>query len=470
MSELVDSYILPSNSSLTSLDPLGITDSDDPTLWQVITASISSFREDSSTLWDLPQLIEDLAYSLHGKGQVDTRLLRQYLNETYPHPSSVVTKSLLDAILDAVLDLPALFPHSSILYLTDLNPMIELSQDQIRSLIAHQIMGTLKPPQGNHWGCTFLCWYSEPQPLEHAVHGYLATVFHFFELQCTTLRPTLYEFCSASVPLSLTTSPIWTTCDAPVFGHLIISPTLPSSVRFPHESVNCMLVSSNKSPGFGPACTQEELITGACPALLPFGALLVSPPVPDNAALLARRVVPMSAWKGQGRNARLIEKLKSETEYTFLLLDALELDSLSDLEDPLVKLVDLVPDLLSRELHKAYVGFSALRTRDIRQIAAPLWGAGAFGGDPVVKTIIMAMAGALTGVTVWVLVDTTRSLATRSAPLQLISVLTRLKEICEGMTVKDVWGYLTTEQARGCFNGLGFVTMLSSVPASRKTP
>jgi hypothetical protein len=178
----------------------------------------------------------------------------------------------------------------------------------------------------------------------------------------------------------------------------------------------------------------------------------------------------MSAWKGQGRNARLIEKLKSETEYTFLLLDALELDSLGDLGDPLLKLVDLVPDLLSRELHKAYVGFSALRTRDIRQIAAPLWGAGAFGGDPVVKTIIMAIAGALTGVTVWVSVDTTRSLATRGAPLQLISVLTRLKEICEGMTVKDVWGYLTSEQARGCFNGLDFVTMLSSVPASPKTP
>jgi hypothetical protein len=182
----------------------------------------------------------------------------------------------------------------------------------------------------------------------------------------------------------------------------------------------------------------------------------------------------MAAWEGQGRNARLIEKLKSETEYTFLLLDALELDALGALEDSHVELVDLVPDLLSREFRKAYAGFLALRTRDIRQIAAPLWGAGAFGGDPVVKTIIMAMAGALAGVTVWLSVDTTRSLATRGAdrdaPLQLINVLTRLKEVCEGMTVKDVWGYITTEQARGCFNGLDLVNMLSDVPALRKTP
>jgi poly(ADP-ribose) glycohydrolase len=460
-------YLLPSHPSLTSLDPLGITDSDNPTIWKIITASIQSFRDNLFPLWELPQLIEDIAYSLHGTGHVDTRFLRQYLTETYQDLSSLASKTLLNEMLDATLDLPTLFPSSSIPYLTNLHPAIELSQAQIRSLVAHQILGTLNPPEGNDWGCTFICWYSEPQPLDHAVRGYLATVFHFFELQCTMLRPTMYELCVASVPLPLTESLIWTSCDTPAFDHLVIESTSASSVRFPHRSLRCMLVSSNKSPGFGPASTQEELVTGACPALLPFGALLVSPPVPDNAALLARGVVPMAAWEGQGRNARMIEKLKSETEYTFLLLDALELDALGDLETP-VKLVDLIPDFLLRELHKAYGGFLALRTRGIRQIAAPLWGAGAFGGDPVVKTIILAMAGALAGVTVWLSVDNTRSLAARDrdAPLQLISVLTRLKEICEGMTVQDVWGYLTTEQARGCVNGRDLLNMLSDVPGS----
>jgi poly(ADP-ribose) glycohydrolase len=350
-------YILPSHPSLTSLDPLSITDISNPTVWQVITASIASFRDDSLTLWDLPLLIEDLVYSIHGNGQVDTRFLRYYLTKNYDDPSNLATKTLLDEIFGSLLALPNLFPDNAVPYLTDLHPAIELSQAQIKSLIAHQILGTLKPPEGNDWGCTFLCWYTEPQTLEHAVRGYLATVFHLFERQSTTHGPTLYEICSAHEYIPLTTSPTWKSCDTPVFDHLIIESISASTVRFPHDFLRCILVSSNKSPGFGPACTQEELITGACPALLPFGALLVSPPVPDNAALLARRVVPMSAWEGERRAARLIEKLVSETEYTFLLLDALELDNApGDLEGP-VKLVDLNPDLLSRELHKAYAGF-----------------------------------------------------------------------------------------------------------------
>lgn len=461
------SYILPSHPSLVSLDPLSITDSNDPSVWQVITASIASFRLKALTLWDLPQLIEDLAYSIHGNSQVDTSFLCQYLTKSYRQLPTSATKPLLDAILDAVLVLPSLFPSSSIAYLTDIHPAIALSQAQIRSLVAHQILGTLKPPKGNDWGCTFLCWYSEPQ-LEHAVYGYLATVFHFFERPCSTLGPTLYEICTSPDPLLLTTSLTWTNCDT-LFDHLIIESTSASTVRFPHSSLRCILVSSNKTPGFGPAGTQEELVTGACPALLPFGALLVSPPIPDNAALLARRVVPMTAWEGQGRNARLIEKLELETEYTFLLLDALELDTLGDFK---ASLIDLVPDLLSREIHKAYTGFLALRTRGIHQIAAPLWGAGAFGGDPVVKTIILALAGALAKVSVCLSVDTTRSFAVpgddRDAPLQLISVLIRLKENCKDMTVQDILGYLATKQAQSCLNGLELVDMLE-VCASRKS-
>jgi hypothetical protein len=82
------------------------------------------------------------------------------------------------------------------------------------------------------------------------------------------------------------------------------------------------------------------------------------------------------------------------------------------------------------------------------------------------------MAGALAGVTVWLSVDTTRSIATRGAdgdaPTQLISALTRLKEICECSTVYDVWGYLMTEQARRCVDGLDLVNMFSDLLGSHK--
>jgi len=77
----------------------------------------------------------------------------------------------------------------------------------------------------------------------------------------------------------------------------------------------------------------------------------------------------MAAWEGQGTNARLIGKLKSETGYTFLLLDAVELVALC------VKLLDLAPDLLLRELHKAYALFGSTHLRhcsDYCAAAGPL--------------------------------------------------------------------------------------------------
>lgn len=375
------SYKLPSHSTITSSDPISVTDFENPTAWAVITASISAFRNAKSTFWDLPNLIEDLAYSLLENGHVDTRFLRKFLVSTYPNPSSTISHEILNKILDSALDLPNLFPTQEITYLNISNVSIELDRKQIQSLIAHQILGTLKPPLGNTWGCTFFCWYSEPQPHERAVHGYLTTTFLFFSYkQLYIPNVTTYEF--HSLPSAADT---WETCGALVFEHLILETVTTTSVKFPHETLTCMLVSSNTSPGFGSSSTQEELITGACPALLPFGALLVSPPIPDDAALLARGVIPFTEWRGQGRGAHHIRVMDAETEYTFLLLDALELDT----AEPQDILLDLIPQNIHRELQKAFIGFSALKTHGITDVAAPLWGTGAFGGDPVVKTTIL---------------------------------------------------------------------------------
>jgi poly(ADP-ribose) glycohydrolase len=445
---MLASYKLPSHPTITSLDPLSLTEIDDPSAWAVVTASITTFQATHSTFWDLPNLIKDLAYSLYNNGHVDTGYLLRFLTSTYPNPSSSASRQILDAILDSALELPNLFPTQEIPYLSDSNTSLELDREQVNTLVAHQILGTLKPPVGNTWGCTFLCWYSEPQPHERAVHGYLTTVFRSFSTrQPLASSATIYEF--SSIPPTLD---FWDTCDALVFDHLIIEPTTVTSVKFPHGTVSCMLVSSNTSPGFGSSSTQEELITGACPALLPFGALLFSPPIPNNAVLLASGVTPLTKWQGQGRDAQQVETLDTKMKYTFLLLDALELD----LAEPLPTLVDLVPRNIHRELHKAFTGFSAVKNHDITDIAAPLWGTGAFGGDSIVKTIILAMAGARAGVRVWLSVNDAWTYPPRQGDdgdSRLINILLNLKEECGTMTVGELWRILMTDSARSCLDG-----------------
>lgn len=110
----------------------------------------------------LPNLIEDLTYSVQEKGDVDTSFLRHFLVSYYLDPVEDTSKHVLSEILEHALALPTVFPQHGIFYLGRSYPMKTLTSQQIKSLIAHQILGTLTPPRGNTWGCTFLCWYSEP--------------------------------------------------------------------------------------------------------------------------------------------------------------------------------------------------------------------------------------------------------------------------------------------------------------------
>lgn len=449
-------YRLPTHPAIISSDPISVTDIENPPAWAVITASIAAFRNAKSTLWDLPHLVEDLAYSLHENGNVDSRFLQKFLTSVYPDPSSIDSQAILNNIFDAALDLPNLFPKHEIPYLNISNVSIELNRNQVQALVAHQILGTLVPPHGNTWGSTFLCWYSEPQPHERAVHGYLTTAFLFFSHNLKipyAPNQSVYEF--HSLPTAVDT---WETCNAFAFDHLILETVTNTSVKFPHETLTCMLVSSNTSPGFGSSSTQEELITGACPALLPLGALLVSPPIPSDAALLVRGVVPLTEWRGQGRDAHHVGVVDTDTEYTFLLLDALELDT----TEPQGFLIDLVSSNIHRELQKAFIGFSALKNHGVSNIAAPLWGTGAFGGDPVVKAVILAMAEACTGIRVRLAVNDTWTYPSGPNSSPLCKILENLKKECARKTVAELWEILGADRTRRCLYGWEVAQLLTT--------
>lgn len=442
-------YLLPSHPSFVSIDPLGICDTENPSWWDLITHAIGSFRRSDPTLPQLSNLIKELVYSLHGNGLINTRFLDDFTAVHYPECATGAGQSMLEGILDSALALPTLFPTHTICYLSISYSSIEFSDSQIKSLLSHQILGTLSLPHGNTWGCTFIDWFRAPQPVEGAISGYLLTLFHYLGHSHPNV---MFEFCT--LPLEDPTLGImpWTDCHARLFDHLVIDAVSTSNVRFPNDQSDCTLVSCSASPGFGASCTQEELITGACPALLPLGAICISPPLPTHTCLLATNVVPTTSWQGQGREAHVAQIIDEQRPHTFLFCDALELDLVDGTSLP-----DLLFPNFMRDLHKAFTGFASLGVKGIKTINSPLWGAGALGGNAVVKALILAMAGARAGVTITLAVDEARyepiDTSPTHTPQLLITLMRELVHRRPGMTVAEAWAELTSPTMQTCRDG-----------------
>ncbi|TFK76799.1 hypothetical protein BDN72DRAFT_829965 [Pluteus cervinus] len=442
-------YRLPSHPALVSADPLGVCDGESPSWWDVITRHIKDVQEsDGSSLGKLPGLIEDLGYSLHGNGKVDTGFLRQFIHHHIPPGDRT---RLLDVILEHAVSLPVMFPSHTLQQLSIHSPFIEFSDGQVKALLSHQLLGTLLPPNGNTWGCTFLPWYQTSQPMPNAVEGYLTATFYYF---LNSYPSAQFKWCAS--PLGHP----WAPSQARLFHHVTFNRVALSDVEFPLNARYCSLISSHSSPGFGTSCTQEELVTAACPALLVLGALLVTPPIPADTALLARNVVPTAQWKGQGREARLVQLLNAPETRSFIFADALELDLIDG------DLPDLLPGNVERELNKLFAGFSRLANDGVLDVASPLWGSGAFGGNPIVKVMIMAMAAAQTGINIDVTVDQDRLEPAHGVNSPdgtlLVELLESLRKSCKNMTVSEAYAFLTSPEARGCLNGEQLVRLIAS--------
>ncbi|KXN83611.1 hypothetical protein AN958_01176 [Leucoagaricus sp. SymC.cos] len=287
--------------------------------------------------------------------------------------------------------------------------------------------------------------------MHHAVRGYLETAFRVFidvDKERLAMKTVYHYFFSPACP-STSSSFHWRNCSVALFQNLEIDLVSAKTVPFPHATTHCMLVSSHKEPGFGPPCTQEEIITAAYPQLLPLGALLVQPPILDHAVLVARGVYPRSRWVGQGRDAHLqsFDDVFT-TPYIFLFLDALELDNFDLTPTPYIP--DLIPKNLIRELEKAYFDFNSISRLGVDRIVSPLSGCGAFGGDPVVRSLVLSMAAARAGISLTLMIDEKRQISHGRDSVKLAKdVLTYMKASLESKLVADVWKVLDSVSGNG---------------------
>ncbi|KAJ9661981.1 hypothetical protein H2201_006270 [Coniosporium apollinis] len=170
------------------------------------------------------------------------------------------------------------------------------------------------------------------------------------------------------------------------------------------DTIPFVLVAAHAQPGPGPTGTQEERLQSASPALS-LSALL-TPAIPDDAAVVTSAFPVHAAWTGHNRTAvlRQLYLVSERPRRHYLLADALPLDQLT--ADGNVGLLDLRPGRVEREVRKLFAAFSGAASVAKREeyggciVEAGAWGCGAFGGNVLVKGVCMAVAAGLAGVEV----------------------------------------------------------------------
>jgi poly(ADP-ribose) glycohydrolase len=403
-------YILPSSSTVLCEDRFSITDSDELLVpfWAVLTTLLNTTKVDSPAV--LIDILETIAVVRRGRSDTDYGYLKEFLLALDRRQHFFA--QVWPAIKDLALEMPTLFPGSMIPILGKEQASLVLSRRQVACLVVHQFLCTLTAPTWQDGFQDFHIWYSSEQPHAKAVEAYLAALFeYFFRLVDGEQRsplasgieewPITYTLHRIQVPLFADASSTPLT-DLQILSTLEAS-TSPSALGLPDGAA---VISANKFIGFGRTGTQEETHVGASPECCP--AVLVTPPLEDDQALVVTGPEAMITVSGYQRSARCGEILRPETadtpedhrarwkHRTMLFMDALELD----LYDRDAGLPDLQPGNVDRELRKAYTAFLSYKKSGrsaYSRIYTGYWGCGTFGGNPGVKSLIQWCAASLAG-------------------------------------------------------------------------
>lgn len=396
-------YLLPFHQALTVEDVLGILDEESEgskasqgtilikLLEDAVTAIVEAPASASTVVLEL---LDNIAYIIHGNGNLDTETLEQFLAK-FRHEINVA--QIVQNILQHALYLTESSCPSVIRQLTRDDTKLSFSSSLSSALLAHQALGTLRVPTGNDWGIPgFLSWYASPGHPQ-AKEGYLRTLFSYFEqVNTIELGCTFELFYVDQIPDPSTSD------SRPKFEVRVVDEII-EPIDAEEGITPFVLVAANNQPGPGPTGTQEERIQAASPVLTL--SSLICPVIPDDAAIVTSAVPVLASWTGHNRSARLVHMYNGHERPSryFTLADALTLDGIEVDEG-------VLPDLLTgnvvREIRKLYTGFLGARRQAESEdcfefiVEAPPWGCGAFGGSLLVKALCMMVAAGLSDVKV----------------------------------------------------------------------
>ncbi|KAI1429725.1 poly glycohydrolase-domain-containing protein [Xylaria sp. FL1777] len=400
-------YLLPCSASFKCIDRFSILDDQSEledaegqvSFWHVLTTLLRSSIEIPT---QLAKLLDTIAVTLRGSSGPagDYQLLKSFISDSQP--------AFFDAywplIVQLALELPQHFPSGNLPVLgADGSPSsLKLSRRQTACLVVHQFLCTLRSPDWREEYFDFSIWYASGQRHEQACRIYLKCLFAYLGTFLPTSnqrqdeRYITYTLVTAApdyAALSSSQTPL-----APIEIVLVENyQTCPAQLGLPSGAA---VVSANRYIGFGQSATQEEVHVGSSPEACP--AVLITPPLEKNQVLVVRGAEAVLNITGQRRDITATAQEWGVSvdwgQRTMLFMDALELD----VEDDADGLPDLTLENLTREVNKAAIAFSS---GVYEVVCSPLWGCGAFGGDPFVKVMLLWCAASVARVSLKIIYD-----------------------------------------------------------------
>jgi hypothetical protein len=442
-------YYLPNHPSLTTVDPLGICDEiqERPVRHADVLEAI---LENASKAPDSPTfitLLQDIAYTLHGDGKLETGHLKLFLSQSVAHER---LQTPITNLLKSAKKLPDCFPSGTLSTLSEHGGVISLSGEEVNILLAHQALGSLSKPVSNTWGLPcFTSWYRSDPAHFQAINGYLQTLFNHFENPYPDSQMVSFEyFTSAKMPdLSQFDSQMCPDIHVKMVDE-VFDPTASGVDRGLF-----VLVSANKEPGPGPTATHEERLQ--CTSLALSLSAIVTPILGEDAAVITSPLPVHASWRGHNRSARLVKLFAPHERPVrqYILADAIALDEVEDGPDGSLK--DLGPGMVEREVRKLYASFSGARKvwkdhPDPCVIEAPAWGCSSFNGNVIVKAMCMAIAAGLSGVMVELTLERRRQ---KEAEM--------IQRILDSKTsISSIWKAMTSNKAESITDVSTLVDMI----------
>ncbi|XP_077295766.1 poly(ADP-ribose) glycohydrolase-like isoform X2 [Arctopsyche grandis] len=362
--------------------------------WDLINLSLSRQINNSYELEDA--ILEyNSKYEKQWKFTALHKLYNEYLEE---EETEHFFKGTLPLIIDLVLRTPEIVPNSIPLLRQHHNRSISLSQLQVSCLLANAFFCTF--PRRNsrkakseystypdiNFNRIFQCTGSK------SVLEKLKCICHYFRRVCKKVPCGVVTFTRASV--EITKCPNWSKSNA-LIGSVPIH--IDSKGTIENEGAGLLQVDfANKFLGggvLGYGCVQEEIRFVICPELLI--SMLFTECLRPTEALLMIGCERYSNYAGyadtfswSGSHEDMTQRDSSgRLKCAIIAIDALSFNNPS---------VQYKPEYITRELNKAWVGFSVcadnLPGNTFPGVATGNWGCGAFCGSPYLKSLLQLMA------------------------------------------------------------------------------
>ncbi|OAT06648.1 hypothetical protein BDBG_16660 [Blastomyces gilchristii SLH14081] len=153
-------FTLPCSPSLLCIDRFSLLESEayEVPFWQIFRAAITARIEG----WgDLVGLLETIAVTLHSSSLRDYDTLRGFLQDEWASKETHFFTEVWPELVRLALEMPQLFPESSLLCLSEEHRELELSRRQVGCLVIHQFLCSLpKQPWATDSSQDFRIWYS----------------------------------------------------------------------------------------------------------------------------------------------------------------------------------------------------------------------------------------------------------------------------------------------------------------------